>query len=384
MPTVNPDILRWARESAGLTLEEATVGLGLPPGRLRLLETGDKEPSRPVLVKMAKKYRRSLLTFYLLRPPREAQYGQDFRTLHGGQSERDEALLTALLRDIHTRQNMVRSAIVEEEEDERVAFVGSVNIGDGFHSVSGSIVRTLGFDLEEFRGARSPLLAFNILRRKVEEAGVFVVLMGNLGSHHTNIDAETFRGYAIADEIAPFVVVNENDSQAAWSFTLLHELAHIWLGATGVSGVSHWQETSIERFCNQVAGAILLPDDDLAELVTDNIPAEVMIEQASMFASDRNISTSMVLYKLYLLGRIDIELWRDHGDLWRTAKRVQKKTGKGRADYYVFRRHRLGAALVGLVGRFVASGTLTSVKAGKVLGVNNSSVRTLTETVNMG
>ena len=65
---------------------------------------------------------------------------------------------------------------------------------------------------------------------------MFVLLKGDLGNYRTAIDVEVFRGFAIADDIAPFVVINDNDSKAAWSFTLLHELTHLLLGQTGISG----------------------------------------------------------------------------------------------------------------------------------------------------
>ena len=70
--------------------------------------------------------------------------------------------------------------------------------------------------------------------------------MGNLGTHHTDIDVRIFRGFALADDVAPFVVINEKDSRAAWSFTLLHELVHILLGETGISGYN--SNAEIERF----------------------------------------------------------------------------------------------------------------------------------------
>ena len=75
MPQVNPDILRWARETAGLTLEEACKKLRIQEARglsseerLQSLETGNTEPSRPMLLKMAKHYRRPLIVFYMEKP----------------------------------------------------------------------------------------------------------------------------------------------------------------------------------------------------------------------------------------------------------------------------------------------------------------------------
>lgn len=88
MPAVNPDILKWARETAGLSLDEAAdklgirVARGIPASeRLAAYEHGYRAPSRPLLLRMAKVYRRSLLTFYLSAAPRKGDRGEDFRSV---------------------------------------------------------------------------------------------------------------------------------------------------------------------------------------------------------------------------------------------------------------------------------------------------------------
>ena len=92
-----------------------------------------------------------------------------------------------------------------------------------------------------------------------------MLLLGNLGSYHTNIPSGVFRGYAIADPVAPFIVVNDQDALVAWAFTVLHELTHLWLGATGLSGSGN--DAQIESYCNNVAGEMLLPSPEMNELL---------------------------------------------------------------------------------------------------------------------
>ena len=70
----NPDVFRWARESAGLALEEAARAIGIVSASLLAMERGEKAPSRTTLSKMAKAYHRSLLTFYLPAPPRPLEH----------------------------------------------------------------------------------------------------------------------------------------------------------------------------------------------------------------------------------------------------------------------------------------------------------------------
>jgi transcriptional regulator with XRE-family HTH domain len=271
MPKVSHEILSWARETAGLSLSEAADKLGISRragvsavDRLAAIETGELEPGRPLLLKMAQHYRRPLVTFYMSAPPRKGDRGEDFRNVPDRHTDA-EALVDALVRDIRARQSMVRAVLVDEEEAKSLPFIGSMSMGDGVCAVLASIRKTIQTDLSELRAQASPESAFALLRSRVEAAGVFVLLMGNLGSHHSAINVEAFRGFALADDIAPFVVLNDQDARSAWSFTLIHELAHLWLGTTGVGGV--FADAQIEKFCNDVAGGFLLPANELPYFV---------------------------------------------------------------------------------------------------------------------
>ena len=390
MPKVNPDILRWARETAGLTLGEAAdrIALGTARGadgaqRLAAHEAGDVAPTRPLLVRMAKQYRRPLLTFYLAAPPLKGNRGQDFRTLPQGSSTEDEAVLDMLLRDILARQSLVRAALEGEEERPLLSWVGSTTMDAGVDALVAQIRTALSFDLAQFRAARRAEESFRVLRESVEALGAFVILASNVGSHHTSLGIDVFRGIAAADPIAPFVVVNDQDSRTAWSFTLLHEVAHLWLGFTGVSGSTFDRE--IERFCNSVASEILLPAAELKELIIPAAASAGQLESAiSEFASARRISRSMLAYRLYLRKTISEEQWRvatkEFHSQWilqREQTREKAQGAGGGPDYYVVRRHHLGGALVGTTTRLLTSGALTTVKASQILGVKPNSVRQL-------
>ena len=395
MPKVNPDILRWARETAGLSLEEATKKLKISDARgeaavdrLLALEVGAIEPTRPMIVKMMKKYRRPLLTFYMSAPPRKGDRGQDFRTLPDGYSDAHNALVDALLRDVKARQGMVRATLVDEEEAEPLPFVGSARVSDGVPTLVASIQNILGIDREDFREESSPHNAFGLLRERTELAGVFVLLISNLGSHHTTIDLDYFRGFTLADDIAPFIIINDQDARSAWSFTLLHELVHLWLGQTAISGAR--SENKIERFCDDVAGEFLLPNDEIDQFdIDDTAGFQTTLNKISKYADSRNVSSSMVTYKLYRRGMIDRDMWarlsKTFRKLWlanrsrkRMVQREKKETGP---NYFLVRQHRVGKALINFVDRMMASGAITTSKAGKVLGVKAQKVQTLVNMV---
>lgn len=275
MPQVNPDILRWARKTAGLTRAAAVKKLAIKDtkgavaiDRLRALEDGERPPTRAMLSKMAKQYHRPLLTFYLSEPPRRAKWGRDFRAPAVDRSSRDEAVLDALVRNVRARQGLLRSAMLDDDNLEPLSFLGSATIDTPVERVVSDIRDTLGLQPTAFRAASNPDQAFRLVRSHAEGAGIFVLLLSNLGSHHTDLDVEVFRGFALTDEFAPFVVVNPRDSAGARSFTLLHELAHLWLGEPGVSGGD--PTDPVEVFCNRVASQFLLPDEELADIPTSD------------------------------------------------------------------------------------------------------------------
>jgi Zn-dependent peptidase ImmA (M78 family) len=389
MPRVRPSILQWARNSAGLSLEEAAAKVGINTARgitgadrLLALETEEGEVSRPVLLKMAKTYRRPLISFYLDEPPPQGDRGEDFRTLpdrHTG----SEPLVDAMVRDIRSRQAVVRAVQLEEEEAESLQFIGSMSRNDGVGPVLASIRQLLGLDLTAFRAQGSADAGFALLRSRVETAGIYVLLIGNLGSHHSTIDVDAFRGFALADPIAPFVVINDQDAKTAWSFTLLHEVAHLWIGATGVSG-GHF-DGAVEQFCNDVASSFLLPQQELDQLpITHATDLGESVRLVTEFAEERLLSRSMVAYRLFRTDKITERTWRTLTEKFRTqwqqnraAQRERARGMDGGPNYYVVRRHRLGTALLNFVARNMSEGVLTPTRASKLLGVKPRSVHKL-------
>ena len=394
MPKVNHEILKWARETAGLSREEAVRKLAIRDARgvnavdrLAELESGAAEPTRPTLVKMARHYRRPLLTFYMSGPPRVGERDAGFRTLTSDQPSGTEALIDALVRDAHVRQSMVKAALVDEDEAEPLDFVGSRDVSDGRASVIAALGALVDVPVESFHAQRDANAAFNLLRTEVEDSGVFVLLKGDLGSYHTAIDTEVFRGFVIADAVAPFIVINDRDARPAWSFTLLHECVHLILGQSGMR--NDWAENNVERFCDDVAGEFLLPTKYLELLnLSDTSQSDSLIEQRiSEFAGDQNLSRSMVAYRAYRAGMVNHGTYHNLNSLFRrqwveerARQRDRNRQSDGGPNYYVVRRHRTGQGLIHLAGRMMRSGAFSTSEAARVLGVKPTQVGRLIAT----
>jgi Zn-dependent peptidase ImmA (M78 family) len=279
----------------------------------------------------------------------------------------------------------VKSVLQDVEEAFPREYVASISSDLSPVDAAKVLGERIGFDLAEFRRFGKNEDAFSYLRKKVEDLGTFVLLMGNLGSHHTNIPVEAFRGFALSDKIAPFIVINDQDAPAARSFTLLHEFVHILIGVTGLSGSR--AEQKLERYCNDAASLLLLPQGDIDHQNWQESNVDVLVQRISGFARGINVSGTLVAYRLYTSGKIPLETWNTVAQKFRDFWLAQKQATKDGRDntsgpsYYVVRRHKLGGAIVDLVQRTMREGALTATKAGRVMGVKPANVYNLVGTL---
>jgi len=190
-------------------------------------------------------------------------------------------------------------------------FVGSAQATDDVEATAASMRHTLGFDLDERR--RTPTWT-DALRRFIEQAdalGILVMCSGVvLNNNRRPLDPEEFRGFAIADELAPLVFVNGADTKAAQMFTLAHELAHIWLGRSAVSDAeaSSVPDHRVERWCNRVAAELLVPLDVLRDEYQSGAPLR---DEVTRLARRFKVSTLVVLRRIHDAGGLSREELRE-------------------------------------------------------------------------
>jgi Zn-dependent peptidase ImmA (M78 family) len=395
---INPAILVWARESAGLDVPDAAKKLALGGSKetsgtdkLLELERGTRRPTRTQLNKIAKTYRRPLLTFYMTTPPKKAPRGEDFRSTGNEVSARENALLDALIRDLKARQEIVRDLLEDLDEAAPKTFVGSSRHSESAQTVADRVSALLQIPQVRTDWGSTPDEFFKKLRSAVEGLGVFVLLTGDLGSHHSTLSEDVFRGFAVADPVAPFIVINDHDARTARSFTLIHELAHILLGETGVSGSPESVRDNsdvgrIEQFCNDVAGLVLLPTsfEDGRPVELTNVTTSVASRYIETVAKTWLVSEHLVAFRLKRLGWISAGTYRElatiYAKRWASVKestRAANQLKEGGPSYYVVKQSRLGEALVDVVRRTLRENRLTHTRAARVLGVKPSSVEPL-------
>lgn len=272
---VKPELLVWARDRAKVKIEDAAKAVGVSSERLEQWESGNDAPTVAQLRTLAKKYHFPLAVFYLPEPPADFAPLRDFRRLPEFIDETISANLAFHIRNAHERRELALE-LHDDLGTKPKPFPLKATIQDDPEKVGRALREFLGVDDESQKKAAREQRAFDFWRRKMEEHDLLVFV---IGGPHYSVDLTEMRGFAIAKTRLPVIVVNGKDnSQGGKTFTLLHELTHIILGESAISngtteelGVTP-EEQKIERFCDAVAAAALMPSE-LILLFPQVIPA---------------------------------------------------------------------------------------------------------------
>ena len=230
--SVNPELLRWARERAVVAQEELVAKFK----KLPKWETGEIQPTFKQLEAFARAVQVPFGYLFLSEPPEECLPIADFRTVADTAKATASPELIDTLHAMQRRQAWLQEHLIESGA-EPLAFVASARLADDPAAVGREMRRTLGLEESWATRVRTWQNAVNELRRIIENLGVMAVINGVVGNNtHRRLNVAEFRGFALTDQYAPLIFVNGADVKSAQMFTLAHELAHIWLGEAGLSG----------------------------------------------------------------------------------------------------------------------------------------------------
>ena len=353
---VNPALLRWARERAGVARDDLAA-------KFRKVSEWEDGLTKPTL-KQAEALARALHVpvgyLFLSKPPEEAIPIADFRTFAGHAFTRPSPNLLDMIYACQERQSWYRDfARVAGEPD--LDFVGSASVNASPETVAAQIRETLAFDLAARRECPTWADALRLFIRQAEEAGVLVMVSGIVMSNsRRRLDPAEFRGFALCDPLAPLIFVNGQDTKAAQMFTLAHELAHIWLGASALSNLGAMPGPGFrneEVWCNALAAELLVPRRALQSDLRRNEP---LPEALPRLARTFKVSTLVILRRLLDAGWLSRErfdaAWAQENERLRNLAQAR---GTGGGDF-----HR---TTVARVGRRFARAVVASTLEGRTL-----------------
>ncbi|MCY4264957.1 MAG: XRE family transcriptional regulator [Gammaproteobacteria bacterium] len=259
--SIEPALLRWARERAGMAPEDLTKKFS----KLSEWESGLKQPTLKQLEEFARTVHVPFGYLFLTEPPDELLPIADFRTIAGEANARPSPDLLDTLYAMQRRQAWLREYLVENDA-QPLNFTRSARLSDDPNVVGHEMRRALGLEEGWASGVSTWQNAVNELRYMVEKLGVMAVINGVVGNNtHRRLSVAEFRGFALTDQYAPLIFVNGADAKSAQMFTLAHELAHLWLGEAGLSGFDKLLPggSDVEEWCNSAAAEFLVPSQEL-------------------------------------------------------------------------------------------------------------------------
>lgn len=258
---VEPALLRWACDRSGRSAEELKEKNDFKKLDAWLNDDDETNPTLRQLEAFAKATYTPLGYFFLQEPPVEELPIPDFRTIGDRNIARPSPNLLETLYLCQQRQDWFRNEARKSGESP-LQFVNSLSSNNDIVASATIIRDALEFNVEQRKNASTTADALRNFIEKVDATGILIMANGVVGSNtHRPLDPEEFRGFALTDDLAPLIFINGADSKAAQMFTLAHELAHIWLGNSGVSNTraASSPDQTTERWCSRVAAELLVP-----------------------------------------------------------------------------------------------------------------------------
>jgi Zn-dependent peptidase ImmA (M78 family) len=351
---INPAVLSWARIRSGLSLPEVQTELKTSPEEFASWERGETHPPFDKAQKAARLFRIPFGYLYLSAAPNLTTPLPDLRTL---EDRRPLSLdFLEVVNDALVKQDWYRGYLQDLRES-KLKFVGSFSKQDGPKAVAKDIRRVLGISVALARSARDWGDYVSKLSNRAEAVGIMVFRSGVVGnSTRRKLSSGEFQGFAITDPYAPVVFVNSEDYKAPQVFTLLHEIAHVWIGESAISRVDPTMKREpkipAELFCDRVAVETLVPQQEFEDAWRDT-DIESLVSQLSRHFW---VSTLVILRRAYELDKITRSEFFANIEL---EKKKYKKQAASGGDYYRNVRCRMGSKFTNIV--------LTEMRAGNLL-----------------
>lgn len=360
-----------------MPVETACRKVNVPAEKLESWENGAAQPTIRQAEALAKAYRRPFAVLFLPKIPRDFSLLQDFR------AKTSAPLGTGaifIMREIQQKQQWLRE-LYEDNKQEPLPFVGRFSAASNPQEVAADILATLGINPAAYATAYH-------LREWISRAEANGICVSRTSFIHSNLklDSEEFQGFVIADDLAPFVFVNSDDWDAPQLFTLVHELAHIWIAQSGVTNVpnpgAELKERShpIEFFCNEVAANALMPANIMQSLARHALGSYDGICEA---ARRLGVSSLALLVRSLKMGALPLPTYNAYKARAETDFRAferreaekkarQKAADKSGPSYYTLQLGKNGKLFTQIVIDAFNGGVIPPTQASSLLNVQVS------------
>jgi Zn-dependent peptidase ImmA (M78 family) len=357
--TINPNMLTWAISRAGYELQDFLTKFPNVENWLYNI----KNPTVKQLEKFANRVHIPFGYLFLPEPPQENIPFPFFRT-GGNQTNKVSLNIYDTILILLRRQDWLTDYLIENEQ-EPLSFVGKYNESTSFTTIVTDIRKTLGLNPEWASDFKTFEDTLTFITNKIEEVGIIINFNGVVENNtHRPILVEECRGFVIVNHVAPFMFINAADAKAAQLFTIIHELAHIWLGKSAGFDNEKLQpaDDPIEKLCDKVAAEFLVPAESLLR---------VWKEKPSIDYAKRYFKVSPIVIgrRALDLGLITKKEFFQFYNEYMKGIQFKKDNQGGGGDFYATARKRISVSFAAYVNQAVNQNKLLYRDAYKITGL---------------
>lgn len=329
---INPRNLIWARERARYSQEKLAKKVGVTLDKYRQWESGHAKPTIHQLYDLVRLLNRSLQLFFMEKTPDEPEMLAEMRRLPGSLVGEESPELAQQVQ-LATQRRNIALQLYEDLGETPQSFHLSASINDDIDQLAASIRDKLKITLAQQTSWNNEYEALREWRSALENAGVLIFQI-------PGVSIREMRGFSFSLQPLPIIGFNSKDWPRGRIFTILHEFTHILLEETVLdSAGKNWfgldSKSPIERFCNKVAGTVLVPSEDvwkMAKLYGKTRPDNWDDSEIGSLSSRYQVSRAVIIRRLLTLDLI-------YGNSFESLRRrydeeVFKKPKQLGGDYY--------------------------------------------------
>lgn len=355
---ITPDALRWARETSGLTLEDAADKADVPVATVVAAEEGSDYLTFRQAERLADAYDRPVAALFAPQIPEEEPPEAQFRRLPGAPPPPWPPELRTFIRRVRTHQ--AEAVELLDLLEEAPVWPGvEIPFLDDPDKLAVEVREVLGVEIERQKRwwREHNYTPYTPLRGWVDAAERIGVLVMQTGQ----VPSDVMRGFAATHPLVPVIIVNSKDDPRARGFTVIHELGHLIRERAGRA-----PGPTTEEWCNAFSSGVLMPEHEFgADFVAlFNNDLLVTVDNLARVYGVTPDAAAVRTSRLGLANRSDVDDVRE-----RIAERYAgtKKNTKG--EYYRNQIARLGPTFIQLVFAALDAQVLTYPEASGYLGV---------------
>lgn len=355
---IEQNIISWAIERAGHEINAFFEDNPL----YKKWYNEEKTPTLKQLEKFSNKLHVPFGYLLLQEPPEEILPIPFYRSIAGNTKTSINVFDTIQI--LQRRQEWLKDYLLENEH-EPLSFVGKFNIEASVDDIVKDIRNTLNLNDKWASGFKTWEDALNHLTEQIEEIGIVINFNGVVQNNtHRPISVKECRGFVLVDEIAPFMFVNNADAKAAQLFTLIHELAHIWLGeSAGFENQNMLPSNDpIEILCDKVAAEFLVPTEILQSIWLE-------LNDIKKTAHFFKVSPIVIARRILDLGIYTKKKFFDFYNSYMEEFREKKERMGSGGDFYATAKKRISLAFAAHINNAVKTNQLLYRDAYKLTGL---------------